>query len=369
MTINPAFAEFLSYDAADRRSVFVEAEEQLGMPARYVEKDFYVGLVLDALFNARSPDDPRLLFKGGTSLSKGHGLIARFSEDVDIAVFREDLGFAETVDELAAMGRRPRERILDGLRTACQQYLHGPLARQLVDIASAVEAEAGLAAGTIGIEGASPDEDPDGQTLFLSYASLFDGDGYVAPRVKIESGARSDHDPCESLLVTPYVATLVPDFDLAVPGVTTIRPERTLWDKLRILHETRQWSESRGEMRGNAHRLSRHYYDVGRLLDSPYGPAALEDLAMGRRCVEHGKVFFARKDHRLDLCQPGSFTLMPTPEMSRALAADYDSMRGMIHGVVPSWSSIVDAIATAERILNASPSWEPEISAGPSFRP
>ena len=106
----------------------------------------------------------------------------------------------------------------------------------------AVEAKAGLAAGTIGIEGASPDEDPDGQTLFLSYASLFDGDGYVAPRVKIESGARSDHDPCESLLVTPYVATLVPDFDLAVPGVTTIRPERTLWDKLRILHETRQWS-------------------------------------------------------------------------------------------------------------------------------
>ena len=103
MTINPAFAEFLSYDAADRRSVFVEAEEQLGMPARYVEKDFYVGLVLDALFNARSPDDPRLLFKGGTSLSKGHGLIARFSEDVDISVFREDLGFAETVDELACV--------------------------------------------------------------------------------------------------------------------------------------------------------------------------------------------------------------------------------------------------------------------------
>ncbi|MGU3559798.1 hypothetical protein [Methylobacterium radiotolerans] len=90
---------------------------------------------------------------------------------------------------------------------------------------------------------------------------------------------------------------------------------------------------------------------------------------MGRRCVEHGKVFFARKDHRLDLCQPGPFTLMPTPEMSRALAADYDSMRGMIHGVVPSWSSIVDAIATAEQILNASPSWEPEVGAAPSPRP
>jgi hypothetical protein len=369
VTINPAFAEFLSFDATDRRSVFVEAEEVLGMPARYVEKDFYVGLVLSALFNARRSDDPRLLFKGGTSLSAGWSLISRFSEDVDISVFREDLGYVETVDELAAMGRRPRERILDGLRTACQQYLHGPLADQLVDIAKGIEAAAGLPAGTLRIEAASPDEDPDGQTLFVTYASLFDGDGYVAPRVKIESGARSDHDPCEDLVVTPSVASLVPDFDLAVPGVTTIRPERTLWDKLWILHETRQWAENRGEIRGNAHRLSRHYYDVGRLLTSPYGPGALEDLTMGRRCVEHGKVFFARKDHRLDLCQPGSFTLLPTSEMSRALAADYASMRGMIHGEVPSWQSILEAIASAEQTLNASPSWEPKVAAAPSFRP
>jgi hypothetical protein len=36
------------------------------------------------------PGGPRLLFKGGTSLSKGFGLIARFSEDIDITVFREE---------------------------------------------------------------------------------------------------------------------------------------------------------------------------------------------------------------------------------------------------------------------------------------
>lgn len=369
MSINPAFAEFLSFDAADRRSVFAEAEEVLGMPARYVEKDLYVGLVLDALFNARAAGDPRMLFKGGTSLSKGWSLISRFSEDVDVSVFREDLGFEETVDDLAAMGRRPRERVLDGLRTSCQEYLHGPFARQLAEIALSIEGAAGAPAGTIRIEAASEEEDPDGQTIFVSYDSLFSGDGYVAPRVKIESGARSDHDPCEDLVITPYVASLVPDFDLRVAGVTTIRPERTLWDKLRILHEQRQWAENRGEVRGNAHRLSRHYYDVGRLLASPHGPVALEDLAMGRRCVEHGKVFFARKDHRLDLCQPGSFTLMPTAGMSRALAADYASMRGMIHGDIPSWDSILESIASAEQTLNASPSWEPEASEGPSFRP
>lgn len=309
-----------------------------------------------------------MLFKGGTSLSKSWGLIARFSEDVDVSIFREDLGFAESIDELAAMGRRPRERILDGLRAACQDYLHRILSPQLGVMVAELEARAGSPDGTLVIEAASPDEDPDGQTLFLSYRSLFAGDGYVSPRVKIESGARSDHDPCEAMRITPYVSSLVPDFDLAVPGVTTIRPERTLWDKLRILHETRQWAESRGEVRGNGHRLSRHYYDCHQLIRSDYGTEALRDLTMGYRCVEHGKVFFARKDHRLDLAQPGTFTLAPSEAMSKALEADYRAMHGMIHGEIPQWRDILESIAFAERVLNSAPSWEMEPAAGPSFR-
>ena len=46
---------------------------------------------------------PRLLFKGGTSLSKAFGLISRFSEDIDITVFRDDLGQAAEVAELDAL--------------------------------------------------------------------------------------------------------------------------------------------------------------------------------------------------------------------------------------------------------------------------
>ena len=40
------------------------------------------------------------LFKGGTLLSKAHGLISRFSEDIDVVVFRSDLGEGATVAEL-----------------------------------------------------------------------------------------------------------------------------------------------------------------------------------------------------------------------------------------------------------------------------
>jgi predicted nucleotidyltransferase component of viral defense system len=49
---------------------------------------------------------PRLLFKGCTSLSKGYGLIATFSEDIDITVFREEIGLAATVGGLETLTNR-----------------------------------------------------------------------------------------------------------------------------------------------------------------------------------------------------------------------------------------------------------------------
>jgi predicted nucleotidyltransferase component of viral defense system len=58
---------------------------------------------LDALYHGLPDAGPRLLFKGGTSLSKGYGLINRFSEDIDITAFREDLDQAASADELEGM--------------------------------------------------------------------------------------------------------------------------------------------------------------------------------------------------------------------------------------------------------------------------
>src|SRR5487761_2024431 len=96
-------AEFLRVIAAsheDRRDLFLATANRLGTPLQNVEKDFWVSWVLDLLFNGRDASEPRLLFKGGTSLSKAYGLISRFSEDIDITVFRSDIGHPVTIDEL-----------------------------------------------------------------------------------------------------------------------------------------------------------------------------------------------------------------------------------------------------------------------------
>ena len=88
-----SFERFLALPDQDRRDAFEAAADRLDTLASYVEKDFWVCLVLNALYNRLPESHPQFLFKGGTALSKAFGLIRRFSEDIDLVVYREALGF------------------------------------------------------------------------------------------------------------------------------------------------------------------------------------------------------------------------------------------------------------------------------------
>ena len=57
----------------------------------FVEKDYWITLILHNLSN--SPFSNSIVFKGGTSLSKGYRLVNRFSEDIDLIVDKEALGY------------------------------------------------------------------------------------------------------------------------------------------------------------------------------------------------------------------------------------------------------------------------------------
>ena len=52
---------------------------------------------------------------------------------------------------------------------------------------------------------------------------------YVAPRVKIEAGARSALDPNQDCVVTPFIADELPEWSFAAGGIRAIGPERTYW--------------------------------------------------------------------------------------------------------------------------------------------
>jgi Nucleotidyl transferase AbiEii toxin, Type IV TA system len=80
--------------AEDRQDIFIEAAARLGIRPAIIEKDFWVCLVLKLLFE-KSRFAPSLVFKGGTSLSKAHGLIERFSEDIDLVLDWQLIGFGK----------------------------------------------------------------------------------------------------------------------------------------------------------------------------------------------------------------------------------------------------------------------------------
>jgi hypothetical protein len=344
--MNNDFAAVIAATDQERLDLFLGTSARMGTAVQNVEKDFWVCWTLDALFNGLEPGGPRLLFKGGTSLSKAFDLIPRFSEDVDITVFRGDLGQHVEVETLDGLTGKQRRKRLDAIREACQAYVHGQLTGQFHAIA----------AKNIGKDRYRLDIDPedkDNQTLLLSYPAVTEPIDYIRYAVKIEFGARSALDPHVAASVVPYIAQDVADLNLKVANITTVRPERTLWDKIVILHGLRQWFERRGELKQGGQRVSRHYHDVVRLMRSAEAQAWLADRALGADCVLHARLFFGSPDLGLETAQPGMFTLMPTPAMREALARDYQAMVGMVFGKPPSLDEVLEGVAAVERTINA----------------
>lgn len=76
---------YFQFVPEQQRDVLAESQDQLGLPALFLEKGYWVCRVLDMLFENKTLE-PHLCFRGGTSLSKAFHCIQRFSEDIDIAL-------------------------------------------------------------------------------------------------------------------------------------------------------------------------------------------------------------------------------------------------------------------------------------------
>lgn len=346
--MNLAFDEILSADEETRAGLFTTTALRLGTTPQNVEKDFWVCWTLDALFNGLE-GGPRLLFKGGTSLSKGFGLINRFSEDIDVTVFRDDLGQAYSVEDLSALSRKKRDAALDAIREACEAYVNGELLAELDRLTAETSKRTGLPTDRFKVV---PDPG-DRQTLLVQCPTATPADGYIDKFVKIESGAKSALDPNSVRAIAPYVGHDAPDLDLAVPNVTIVDPDRTFWDKVVILHGLRRWFEIRGELRGGGHRISRHYYDVHALMQSDVGQRAIADTVLGADCVAHARMFFNRPDFDLASARRPTFVLTPEGQMYDDLRRDYAAMATMIIGKAPEFDAVIESVAALEKAINS----------------
>lgn len=348
--MNQAYQNIINASTDDQRGLFLAAATRLGTTIQNIEKDFWVCWTLDALFHRLQQGGPRLLFKGGTSLSKGYGLISRFSEDIDVTVFRGDIGEAASIDDLEPLSRRKRGERLDAIRSACQAHINDKLRPELAAIAARTMETVGK--DPAGLTVVLDENDPDRQSLLIRYPSAVERAEYIAPSIKIESGAKSALDPHEDRTIMPYLGPDVRDGNaLAVSGVMTIDPERTFLDKILILHGMTYYFEAQGTLRGDG-RMSRHYYDVHRLMATSTGEKACADDSLIEDCVRHARMFFYRGNTGLDLAKRGSFRLRPIKGMLEPLKKDYSAMATMIFGALPTFEDVLAGIARAEERLN-----------------
>jgi nucleotidyltransferase AbiEii toxin of type IV toxin-antitoxin system len=336
---------FARLPAEERADYFRETASRMGLGAPLiVEKDFWVCWTLLHVFSLEG--QPRIVFKGGTSLSKCYGAIQRFSEDIDLAFHREDLGAVGDSDPARAPGRKARERLLDGLEQRRATLVAGGFREALLG-----RFEATIEAGGWGLEVDTSDP----QTLLFRYPlSLSDGEygglAYVTPTVRLELGARSDHEPAEDRVVRPYLAEEFPDA-IASPDCPdrVLTAERTFWEKATLLHAEAHRSEP---ARSSAERRSRHYYDVVMLWRCGVGRRALTRLELLAVVAEHKRVYFASTAAHYETARAGSLRLVPEGEVLAGLRRDYAQMDELLFGEPPTFDELVDELRAIEKAIN-----------------
>ncbi len=326
-----------------RADVFAETAERKGLPEAVVEKDFWVCWMLKQLFSIEAFCG-RLLFKGGTSLSKIFHAIHRFSEDIDLAVDYAALGFTGERDPRAdGLSRTKQCKILEAMMAECQRYIRS----EFLEHVNARCCELLGTGGGWGLE-VSP-HDPN-VVRFLYPAATSQMIGYVAPQVVLELGTHAEFVPRDRFVIRPFVAEEFPNlFSDAQVGVTALLAKRTFWEKVVILHA----EYHRPLEKPIPGRYSRHYYDVAMLARGPVKAAALADFDLLAQVVRHKQSFYPSAWSRYDLARPGSLRVTPAKERVAALRLDYRDMAVMIFGEAPRLESILETLSGFEREANA----------------
>jgi Nucleotidyl transferase AbiEii toxin, Type IV TA system len=338
--MNTDYAKFDKLKERDRKDVFEATAERLGTIPQAIEKDLWVCRMIDAMFTGLS-SRPKLFFKGGTSLSKGYGLIKRFSEDIDIVVSRPGLGIKAADDPLReGLSGKKREAAIERVKSTCSNYVLG---RMKVDLNALVP--------QCVID--SDDEDRDKSTLLVKYPSILTRDGYLKPWVKIECGARGASEPEAKRQIAPYLQDeLGTMFDLATRGVTLIAAERTFWEKALILHGIHCSFRDSQRRPGERNLISRHYYDVAMMCGCPAGQKAVQSIALLDKVREHKMLLFRNPREKLEESKPGTIRLLPQEEIKAELAKDFEEMSGMMFGRQPNFEWVLNEIAKLEININ-----------------
>lgn len=338
--------EFIKLPKADREAAFRIASTHTGYPAHVVEKDFWVTYMLDTLFN-RLTHTHRLMFKGGTSLSKCYNLIERFSEDIDLSLNMEDLGFGGEKaphELLKTKSKREAEKAVELLKFAGEAFLKDSLLPMLSD---QITADIGSAKEwSLSIDPNNP------ENILFHYPKALNtseyGDQYVKPVVLIESGTKAAHEPIERVEIKAFVEDAIAEIKTSCE-VNVLSPKRTFWEKATILHAENNINKPDRVKE----RLSRHLYDLVMLYRSDISKEAIKDIDLLAKVAEHKKFYFRSGAANYDEAKPGTLKIVPHDAILQAFKQDYEKMGSMFSGEILLFDAIISELKQLENSINS----------------
>lgn len=327
-------SKWIDADLQDRQLMIRRVSQERHFADSAAEKDWWVTLCLKAVFSL--PCAPYMLFKGGTSLSKGWNIISRFSEDIDLTISQRF--FLEQMQ--LSYARCENNQQIKKLRIASRDFFTDvfcPLLAQTIqqlgvtnfslEPVTQVEKEDGSFV--------SVDHDSDPTVLALRYTSVASQQSdYVQPTVKIEISCLGMDEPYEVRRLSSLIAEYFPqEDDESVIDVPTVLPTRTFLEKAFLLNEEFQ------RLAPRALRMSRHLYDLEKLMQTKYAQDALQDRTLYRQIVSHRKRFYhvGHVDYTKDM--PDVIDFVPKGDMAVRLRADYNEM---LHTYIYDSSTALD---------------------------
>lgn len=314
--------------------LFAETSRQLGLSSSSAaEKDWWVVHTLAVIFSMDCAN--ALIFKGGTSLSKGWNLIQRFSEDIDLALDREFLGFT---------GELSKQEIKK-LRRKSFQFITEVFIEEL----KSKFFELGFKDVKIKYrEVENHDQDP--LIIEIYYNKLTETDTYLKPGILVEVGSRSLKEPFTQRTFGTFISQVYSDNPFIDKSITipVVNPERTFLEKVFLLHE--EFQKPQDKIR--VERLSRHLYDIEKLSQTEYATTALHDTELYNTIVRHRSIFTSISGIDYANHKPKNIRFIPPDRFFKEWEKDYEAMRAsMIYdNPLPFPELIKRLIALQERI-------------------
>ena len=327
---------YFDLSPGDQRDLLELGASQLGMTPLVLEKDVWVCWALSRLFSM--PGKLEMAFKGGTSLSKVYNVIDRFSEDIDVTIdYRESapaLTGNETPSQLNKLSVGLKASVLNHTKNKLMPYFLNSLREQF-----------GAGYGSVELTA-------DGEKLYVHYESVLNSKGteYVPTSVLLEFGGRNITEPNEKHVVTPYLVPISQAVTYPEPEVKVLAMERTYWEKATLIHvECRRKS-----VKGNAERISRHWYDLFKMSGDLQRYFTVEMYELLESVVRQKKAFYNSSWASYEDCLVGSLRLVPEEALRQILENDFAEMRaaGMFYSDSPTFEVILSHLGKVESVLN-----------------